>query len=45
METRALLAIVLSMLVLTTYQYFFVPPPEPAHGKPTHEALLESKVQ
>lgn len=27
MEMRALLAIVLSMLVLTLYQYFFVPPP------------------
>lgn len=27
MEMRALLAIVLSMVVLTLYQYFFVPPP------------------
>ncbi len=29
MEVRALLAIVLSMLVLTVYQYFFQPPPPP----------------
>ncbi len=29
MEVRALLAIVLSMLVLTVYQYFFVPAAEP----------------
>lgn len=34
MELRALIAVILSMAVLATYQYFFVPPPAPEAALP-----------
>lgn len=46
-EKRALLAIVLSLLVLFIYQYFFAPPPKKVPVKPSaaqHETAPQEKI-
>ncbi len=37
MQTRALIAVVISLIILILYQMYFVPPPEKEKGKPAEE--------
>jgi len=37
MQTRALIAVVISLIILILYQMYFVPPPEKEKGKPSQE--------